>query len=77
MARVTKKAILKQVGSPYLDLHIVPDAGGGRYVYFEYDAPAAFKYDTRSVMVPRLSDMSIEQWVAEGKALVAEMEQDK
>lgn len=45
---------------------------GKDYLYFVYDDGK--RYDTLSVMVPRLNDMPLERWVAEGKEFAAKME---
>ena len=43
---------------------------GNGYLYFVYDDGA--KFETHSVMVPRLNDLSIEQWRAEAEVFIAE-----
>jgi hypothetical protein len=45
---------------------------GKGYLYFVYDDGE--KYDTLSVMVPRLNDLALAQWIAEGKEFAAKME---
>lgn len=45
---------------------------GKDYFYFVYDSGA--KYETRSVMVPRLNDMPLKKWIEEGKEFAREME---
>lgn len=70
MMRLTRKAILRAVGCPYLDLVRVPVAGG--YFYFIYDRMNT--YETHSVYVFRLSDLGIDQWVEEGRAFVRKVE---
>lgn len=45
---------------------------GKDYFYFVYDDGK--KYDTLSVMVPRLNDIPLAQWVAEGREFCAKME---
>lgn len=38
---------------------------GGEYFYFVFDD--GVRYDTHSVMVPRLNDLTLAQWIDEGK----------
>lgn len=61
------RQILKKINCPYLEL-----VKGDGYWYFVYDEPAREVYETRSVYTMYLNDMTLEQWVEEGKALVAE-----
>ena len=68
--RVLTKQILDVVGCPNLSLY-----KGDGYWYFVYD-DGADKFATRSVYAVRLSDLSLETWVAEGRELVAVMEGD-
>lgn len=67
---VTRKdTILILIGCPQLDLIKVNSINGtGGYWYFEFDT--GNKYETESVMVPKLKDMSIDAWVAIGKEFV-------
>lgn len=71
MSKLTTKKILKAIGCAQLQLHRSPKG----YFYFVYVDPFRETFEDRSVMVFRLEDMSFESWVAEGKALVAEVRQ--
>ena len=64
----TTRKILARIGHQHLSLH-----NGGEYWYFSYDDGGS-RHETRSVMVLRLSHLSLDQWVAEGRALVALVE---
>lgn len=44
---------------------------GKDYLYLVFDDGK--RYDTRSVMVPRLNDLTLAQWVAEGKDFAAKI----
>jgi hypothetical protein len=44
---------------------------GKGYLYFVFDDGK--RYDTLSVMVPRLNDLTLDRWVAEGKEFAARM----
>jgi hypothetical protein len=44
---------------------------GKGYLYFVFDDGK--RYDTLSVMVPRLNDLALAQWVNEGKQFAAKM----
>ena len=68
-ARTTRQ-VLAAIGCPHLTLH-----NGKGYWYFCYDDVAANKYETNSIYEMYLSHMSLEQWVEEGRDLVAKMEQ--
>ena len=63
-----RRTILKQIGEPNLALY---DAPG--YFYFVYDDDTI--YETRSVMVDRLSHLFLDQWVDEGKQFVKDMQE--
>jgi len=65
----TVAKILKGVGNPHLSLY-----KGEGYWYFAFDDGGS-RHETRSVMVLRLSHLSLDQWVAEGRALVALVEE--
>lgn len=73
MTRFTTKKILKEIGCDKLDLWKAGEGDRGYWV-FQYDDPALKIYDTSSIMTPRLSDMTLEQWVTEGKGFVEHME---
>ena len=65
--------IINKIGCPHLNLR-----RGSGYFYFEYDTIEAVavdgQYETRSVCVMYLHDMSLERWVEEGKEFVEYME---
>lgn len=68
--RITRKEILKAIGSDKLKLW-----NTNHYWWFEFDDYKATKrYDTHSVYVMRLSQLSLREWVNEGKILLAQME---
>lgn len=67
--RVTTAAIMKAIGCDHLNLH-----KGDGYFYFSYDNQPKGLYETHSVVVCALNHLSFEQWVAEGRELVAKME---
>ena len=60
------QTILARLGCQHLSLH-----NGGGYWYFRYDDGDA--HETRSVMVMRLKDMSLEGWLYEGRALLEQV----
>lgn len=68
---ITTKQILKEIGCKYLSLY-----RGKGYWYFVYDdlSVDATKYDTMSVYVCRLNEMSLDRWIEEGKDFVKEVE---
>lgn len=73
MARVNNsptraKQVTDIIGNPHLEL-----VQGEGYWYFVYDDNAG-NYETQSVAVLRLSHLALDQWVAEGKELIATME---
>jgi hypothetical protein len=45
---------------------------GSGYLYFVFDDGK--RYDTLSVMVPKLNRLPLAQWVAEGKQFAAQLE---
>lgn len=53
--------ILRAVGCPNLNLY---RGVGNGYWYFVFDAPDV--YESESVYVPRLNDMTVTQWVEIG-----------
>lgn len=65
----TSKAILAKIGCAHLRLEKVV---GHAYWLFTYDN--GDQYETHSIYVARLNQMNESQWVAEGKALVEQME---
>ena len=66
MARFSVRKILQEVGDDHLQLH--PGKG---YWYFVYDDTAAAIYDSRSIMVMRLSDLTFDRWLEEARDFVA------
>lgn len=63
MQAKTVKPILKKINCPHLNLY-----KGDGYWYFIYDNGTT--YESESVMVIRLNDMTVEQWVDAGEAFV-------
>lgn len=63
----TVAKILKGVGNPHLSLY-----KGEGYWYFAFD-DGGERYETQSVMVMRLRELSLEEWVAEGRSLCNRM----
>lgn len=61
----TVAQVLKAVGCDKLDL-----VRGGGYLYFVYDDKARNVWETESVYVCYLNQLSVEQWVDMGKAFV-------
>lgn len=66
--RVTAARILKRVGDPALKLY--REKSG--YWYFAFDVPEQNTFETESVMVSQLSDMSEDVWVNIGICFAAE-----
>lgn len=69
---ISSKAILKAIGCDKLSLVRVPGDG---YWYFAYDAIESNFYETESIYVMRLNDMSLERWVEYGVSFVAKSEE--
>lgn len=67
--RVTVAAIMKAIGCDHLNLY-----KGNGYYYFSYDNQPLGIYETKSVVVCALNHLQFDQWVAEGRELVAQME---
>ncbi len=61
--------VLHAVGNEHLAL-----VAGNGYWYFIYDDLAKNRYYTKSVYTMRLRDLTVNEWAAEGRALVARME---
>jgi hypothetical protein len=66
MAQFKSAKVLAVVGDKHLQLY-----QGKGYWYFIYDDRDAAIYDTRSIMVMRLSDLSFERWLEEARDFVA------
>jgi len=66
--RVTVKAILREIGCPHLDL-----VQGKGYWYFVYDDKAKH-FHTYSIATMRLSAMTLDEWVKEGREWVQILE---
>jgi hypothetical protein len=60
--------ILKAIGCPNLSMY-----KGDGYWYFAYDTD--LKFETHSVYVCYLNQLTLEEWVSEGMELVNNMEQ--
>lgn len=70
---LTTKKILKEIGCENLDL-----VRGEGYFYFVYDEfPNREIYDTRSVFVFRLNDLSLESWIYEANILLEKIKNDQ
>ena len=67
MPKPTRSSILKRLNSDCLNLY---QGKGKDYWYFVYDDTDANIYHTYSVMVKNLKDMTLEQWVDEGKYFI-------
>lgn len=66
------KQILKAINCDKLDL-----ARGEGYWYFVYDDTSKKLYETHSVYCCYLNQMTVDQWVEEGKDFVAKMQEEK
>lgn len=62
---VAIKSIIKEINDPNLKLY-----RGEGYLYFVYDNPEKNVYETESVYVNRLNELSLETWVSIGKEFV-------
>lgn len=65
---LTTKKILKTINCPHLSLH-----QGVDYLYFMYDDKKDL-FDTWAVMVMKINDLTLEQWIEEGKEFIKRME---
>lgn len=72
MATFQARTILKQIG----DAGLVELVNGNGYWYFVFDLPEQNAYETHSVYTTRLTDLSLDAWVAEGKAFAAKCRAD-
>ena len=63
---LTTNQIIKEIGCKHLSL-----VKGKGYWYFIFDNNKAYK--THSVYTMRLSDLKLENWIAEGKEFVDQM----
>lgn len=70
----TISAALQKEGAP---LELVRDPSGYHYFIFDtLDTGAANRaYETHSIMTPRFGDATPEQWMADGRAFLAELEE--
>lgn len=68
---ISSAEIVKKIGNPYVELVRAVRHG---YWYFVYSDEANDLYETESVYVPRLNDMSLDRWVSDGEAFVAKVE---
>jgi len=65
--------IIKALGSDKLTLY-----KGSGYFYFTYDDPANNVYETHSVdAVCRLTDLTLDQWISEGKTLLNKIQEQQ
>lgn len=63
---MTRNQIIRKIGCPHLSLF-----AGKDYWYFVYDNTKTGDYETHSVYTEYLHDLSLEEWIKEGKAFVA------
>jgi hypothetical protein len=70
---ISTRQILKAIGSTKLELVHVARKG---YWYFAYtdNRQGRMIYDTHSVYIPRLNDMPLDMWVADGKEFAQRMD---
>jgi outer membrane protein assembly factor BamE (lipoprotein component of BamABCDE complex) len=59
--RITKQTVIRTMGKPHMEL--VP---GNGYWYFVFDDSK--RYDTHSVYVARINDLTLDIWTNEGNA---------
>jgi len=72
---LTIKKIIKEIGNPYLSLY-----RGKGYHYFVYDNGKdgdEMVFLDYSVYVYRINHLSLEQWVAEGKDCIKQIEEEQ
>lgn len=69
MKSITRNKILKEINNECVSLH-----KGDGYYYFTYDD--GVHYETRSVYVMYLNQLSIEYWVAEAQNLIELFEEN-
>lgn len=67
LSATSTKQVLFEIGNKYLDL-----VRGKGYWYFVYDD--GVKYDTKSVYVVLLRQLTINEWAVEGREFVTRME---
>lgn len=65
------KQVIKAIGNDKLQL-----LRGNGYWYFVYDDPAKGLFDTMSVYTMHLGNYTVEQWAAEGRELVARVQNE-
>ena len=65
----TRAAILKALGDDRVSFEV-----GDDYFYFLYSESGNDYYMDRCVYVSRLNHLSLEQWVEEGKAFIASID---
>lgn len=66
---IIETAINSTLRNPYINLY-----KGKGYWYFVYDDPNADIYEQHTVCVYRLNDLTLDQWIKEGKDFVKEIE---
>tara|TARA_R110002020_G_scaffold34640_12_gene105209 strand:+ start:1678 stop:2067 length:390 start_codon:yes stop_codon:yes gene_type:complete len=75
--RFTIKSVLKALGNhPKLGLERITSSGDAGYFIFTYEIEEGYS-ETTSIYVNRLSHMSIERWVEDGKKFINAMEEKK
>ncbi|WP_170339668.1 hypothetical protein [Ruegeria arenilitoris] len=65
---VRTATILKRIGNEHLSLHC-----GAGYWFFNFDDGDIFETD--SVYTMRLNDLSLDQWMAEGRVFIKQIEE--
>lgn len=68
----TVAQVTKAIGCPELEL-----VKGSGYLYFVYNDKENNIWETESVYIAYLNQLSVEQWSEIGRAFVARMEQNK
>lgn len=65
------KQILREIGNKNLNLYC-HRANGGPYWYFVYDDGDKV-FETKTVLVPRLGDLTLNAWIELGEKFVEEI----
>lgn len=55
--------------------HMQGPLNGNGYWYLIYDDPEQNIFETHSVYVNRMSELTLEQWIEEGRALLAKVKE--
>ena len=65
----SSKHIIAEINCPHLSLH-----KGHDHWYFVYDNVQGGVFETLSVYVLRLSDLSLDGWLSDGRAFIAKID---